>query len=90
MAERHLACGANQAGRTRSGPPGRYVRHRPETTLLYRLVAGHWPALRDELDAADRPLPAFVGREFSAFLTCGILDTARCACAATPAIWSGW
>ena len=56
-----------------TGPPGRYVRHRPETTLLYRLVAQHWPALREELDAADRPLPAFVGKEFDAFLTCGIL-----------------
>jgi hypothetical protein len=37
------------------------------------VVSPHWPALRDTLDAADRPLLAFVGKEFDAFLTCGIL-----------------
>jgi hypothetical protein len=38
-----------------------------------RLVTAHWLALCAGLDAADRPLPAFVGQEFDAFLTCGIL-----------------
>lgn len=37
-------------------------------------MTGHWPTLRAELDAADRPLPAFVGQEFDAFLTCGLLE----------------
>jgi len=33
-------------------PPG-YLRHRPETTLLYQLVAEHYPRFRDRR-AAER------------------------------------
>ena len=44
-------------------PPG-YQRHRPETTLLYQLVAEHYPAFRDRRAAEDRPLPRYVEDEF--------------------------
>jgi hypothetical protein len=37
-------------------PPG-YQRHRPEATLLYRLVAEHYPRFRDRRAAEERPLP---------------------------------
>jgi hypothetical protein len=37
-------------------PPG-YARHRPESTLLYRLVAEHYPKFRDRRAAEERPLP---------------------------------
>ncbi len=37
--------------------PAGYRRHRPETTLLYQLVAEYFPAFRDRRAAEDRPLP---------------------------------
>ena len=54
-------------------PPG-YQRHRPETTLLYQLVAQHYPAFRDRRAAEDRPLPRYVEDEFDAYLKCGLLE----------------
>jgi Putative transposase/Transposase zinc-binding domain len=54
-------------------PPG-YQRHRPETTLLYRLVAEHYPTFRDRRAAEDRPLPRYVEDEFEAYLKCGRLE----------------
>ena len=54
-------------------PPG-YSRHRPETTLLYRLVAEHYPNFRDRRAAEKRPLPRYVEDEFKAYLTCGRLE----------------
>jgi ribosomal protein S27E len=54
-------------------PPG-YQRHRPETTLLYRLVAEHYPAFRDRRAAEERPLPRYVEDEFEAYLKCGRLE----------------
>ena len=54
-------------------PPG-YQRHRPETTLLYQLVAEHYPAFRDRRAAEDRPLPRYVEDEFDAYLKCGLLE----------------
>ncbi|MDE2349797.1 MAG: hypothetical protein KGL92_14940 [Gammaproteobacteria bacterium] len=51
-------------------PPG-YGRHRPERTLLYQLVEQHYPAFRELRNAAERPLPDFVQREFDAYLKCG-------------------
>ena len=59
-------------------PPGahgtpRYVRRRPEASVLYEVV-------RDQLETflacareRDRPLPRFVERELRAYLECGIL-----------------
>jgi hypothetical protein len=40
-------------------PPG-YARHRPEATLLYRLVERHYPELVAAREAAGRPLPKYV------------------------------
>jgi len=54
-------------------PPG-YRRHRPEETLLYRIVAEHYPALCAQRAAEDRPLPGYVQREFEAYLRCGRLE----------------
>lgn len=54
-------------------PPG-YSRHRPETTLLYQLVAEHYPGFRDRRAAEGRPLPRYVEDEFEAYLKCGLLE----------------
>jgi hypothetical protein len=49
-------------------PPG-YGRHRPETTLLYQLVAEHYPTFRDRRVAEGRALPRYVDDEFEAYLS---------------------
>jgi Transposase zinc-binding domain len=54
-------------------PPG-YTRHRPEATLLYRLVERYYPELVAARDAAGRPLPKYVQDEFAAYLKCGRLE----------------
>ncbi len=54
-------------------PPG-YARHRPETTLLYQLVAQHYPAFRELRAESGRPLPEYVEQEFEAYLKCGRLE----------------
>jgi ribosomal protein S27E len=54
-------------------PPG-YARHRPESTLLYQLVAQHYPAFRDLRAESGRPLPGYVAQEFEAYLTSGRLQ----------------
>ena len=40
----------------------RYERHRPEHTLLYRLVEQHYPEFADAMAAQGKPLPAYDGR----------------------------
>ena len=54
-------------------PPG-YARHRPEQTLLYRLVDEHYTAFFAARAAAGRPLPKHVQEEFEAYLKCGRLE----------------
>ena len=54
-------------------PPG-YFRHRPEETVLYRLVEEHYPAFAAAREAVGRPLPKHVGDEFEAYLKCGRLE----------------
>ncbi len=54
-------------------PPG-YRRHRPESTLLYQLVAEHYPMFRDRRLAEGRALPRYVEDEFEAYLRCGLLE----------------
>jgi hypothetical protein len=49
-------------------------RHRPEATLLYQLVAGHYPRFRDRRAAEGRALPRRVEGEFEAHLNCGLLE----------------
>jgi hypothetical protein len=54
-------------------PPG-YARHRPEQTLLYRLVEQHYAAFVTAREVAGRPLPRYVQKEFEAYLKCGRLE----------------
>jgi hypothetical protein len=54
--------------------PATYERRRPETTVLHRVVATHWPAFVEHVEAQGRALPAFVVREVEAYLKCGILE----------------
>ncbi len=42
------------------GAPGRYQRHRPEQTLLYQVIAQHYPAFLARLAAEGRTLPRYV------------------------------
>lgn len=51
-----------------------YQRHRPEQSLLYRLIERYYPALVEHLAAQDRSLPESVQQEFEAFLKCGRLE----------------
>ena len=51
-----------------------YERRRPEQTLLYRLVAEHYPRFLALLADQGRSLPHYVQREFDDFLRCGILE----------------
>jgi ribosomal protein S27E len=53
---------------------GVYVRHRPETTLLYQIVQEYWPEFQAELASHGRYLPAYVTKEFDEYLKCGRLE----------------
>lgn len=54
--------------------PWRYERRRPECTLLYQIVAEHYPRFLELLADQGHSLPHYVQREFEDFLKCGILD----------------
>ena len=51
-----------------------YARHRPETTLLYQVIREYWPEFQAELASHDKNLPAYVRKEFEAYLKCGRLE----------------
>ena len=51
-----------------------YERHRPEHTLLYRLIEEHYPTLVEQLDTQGRSLPTHAHQEFEAYLKCGRLE----------------
>jgi len=51
-----------------------YVRHRPETTLLYQVVQEYWPEFQAELARHGKCLPAYVTKEFDEYLKCGRLE----------------
>jgi ribosomal protein S27E len=53
---------------------GRYQRHRPEQTLLYRIVEEYYPAFAGHLAEQGRELPDYVHREFEDYLKCGRLE----------------
>ena len=50
-----------------------YARRRPEETLLYKVVAEHWPRFLERAEESGG-LPKFVVDEFDAYLGCGILE----------------
>ena len=52
----------------------RYERHRPETTLLYQLVAQYYPQFQALMARQETPLPGFIQQEFEAYLACGRLE----------------
>src|SRR5210317_206604 len=53
---------------------GVYVRHRPETTLLYQIVREYWPEFQAELANHGKTLPTYVRKEFDEYLKCGRLE----------------
>ena len=71
----------------------RYQRHRPESTLLYQLVARYYPAFKERMLAEGRALPGYVQREFDDFLKGGRLEhgflRVRCDTTATLNNWLG-
>jgi len=51
-----------------------YTRHKPEETLLYKLIQNNWLSFQDQvLHDTGYPLPDFVTKEFTEYLRCGIL-----------------
>jgi len=58
----HLTAAARDAEGDRS--TGRNQRHRPEQTLLYRIVEQHYPVFSTHLAELGRGLPEYVQREF--------------------------
>jgi len=62
------------AAATRDRDAGRYQRHRPEKTLLYRIVDEYYPAFKAHLAAQGRGLPGYVEQEFEDYLRCGRLE----------------
>jgi len=56
------------------GGAARYERHRPERTLLYRLVLEYYPAFKAHLAVQGTVLPGYVEQEFEDYLKCGRLE----------------
>ena len=53
--------------------PGRYRRHEPEKTVLYKIIAEHLETfLAEAREQYARGLPKYVEREFRAYLACGL------------------
>jgi hypothetical protein len=63
---------ARSAGR--GSDAGRYQRHRPEQTLLYRIIEQHYPPFVTHMAGQGRLLPDYVQREFEDYLRCGRLE----------------
>jgi len=56
-----------------SGEDSRYTPHRPETTLLHRIVREQLEPFLSRAQARDQPAPRFVEQELRAYLRCGVL-----------------
>ena len=65
---------APKAHQERPNSAAIYVRHRPETTLLYQVVQEYWPEFQAELASQGKYLPVYVTKEFDEFLKCGRLE----------------
>jgi hypothetical protein len=65
---------SHQNHKAQSNSAAAYVRHRPETTLLYQIVQEYWPEFQAELASHSKFLPAYVTKEFEAYLKCGRLE----------------
>lgn len=47
-----------------------FQRHRPEQTLLYKLIDRYYPRFLAHMEKQSRPLPRYVQREFEDYLIC--------------------
>ena len=65
---------SHQLRQERPNSPVVYVRHRPETTLLYQIVQEYWPEFQAELSSHGKTLPTYVTKEFDEYLKCGRLE----------------
>jgi len=65
---------AHQLSQERPNSAAAYIRHRPETTLLYQVVQEYWPEFQAELSSHGKILPAYVTKEFDEYLKCGRLE----------------
>jgi hypothetical protein len=89
---------SHQVHQQRPNPAAVYVRHRPETTLLYQIVQEYWPEFQAELASHGKNLPTYVTKEFDEYLKCGRLEHGflRVQCAKSrhlqvrPAMMRGW
>lgn len=52
----------------------RYVRHRPERTLLYQLIKKYYPVFETQCALENRVLPDYVRQEFEGYLKYGRLE----------------
>src|SRR5271170_1210962 len=52
-----------------------YRRRKPQDTVLYKVVQENYRTYAHLCEAQDRPLPAFVRREFEKYLRCGVLSS---------------
>ncbi len=50
-----------------------HERHRPEKTLLYRIIDRYYPEFLDYMAEQGRSLPLHVQKEFDEYLKCGRL-----------------
>jgi hypothetical protein len=50
-----------------------YERRKPEQTLLYQTIAGHWETFKAEREMEGRTVPKYIAEEFENYLRCGIL-----------------
>ncbi len=57
-----------------AAPRPRHERHRPEQTLLYRIIDRHYPEFLACMAEQGKPLPLHIKKEFDEFLKCGRLE----------------
>ena len=50
-----------------------YERRKPELTLLFQIIAGHWETFKAEREMEGRAIPKYIAEEFENYLRCGIL-----------------
>jgi len=51
-----------------------YSRHKPEETVLYKIVQNNWLSFQEQVEQdTGYSLPDFVVKEFDEYLRCGIL-----------------
>ena len=62
------------AGKDAGDGSVRFRRHRPEQTLLYRLIEQYYPEFKIQWASEGRLLPNYVRREFDEYLKCGRLE----------------